>query len=826
LSYPEKFDPTKFTDIDDYVYKKPQSDVSSEGTLNTGMTLSLVKPTQVTALYIALNSDGSELSQPFNNDDRADTPIDVSKHVSVLGSDPVSVAWKLLTPGGVKSAKFELFSATDKTKAIWTKEVADVAAADLILKKESATSGGHTGCFAFSDIVIPKTKLGEDDDAFPDKWLTVEHGPYQLKLTIKPAAGTGDSVAWTYLDVVVSEITLDWGADDLIPTTTRDDIEWPPDKKYRVCNKWKIRDKEIAIIAALRSNGTDYANHEVLLEGNIFRTTDPGDADNFIFNSYKSMWGLGPRIPLIATVKVLSAAAASVSEPKALGNTPFLWDWTDIPFNNGDYRRASTQTFLSTSFGKPADAGTAPPDSINCHKKHGGKRGGDPVFPKQNDDKAPQEIVDGFPFKVVECTNRKWAAFSYARTSGTNAGKTGAIFQPSRIAGDTYKVRVLLAKPKATIDCTTKQSDLLIANAGLPTVTTGAFKILRKVNLSYVRKNTALTAMGLIATDTYYLEAGVKINFVSTDTGLDGPTFLRLLQDTINTASGTAARSGKKFMDPAFDQSTGVYGIVFKSWAQLQTEYCAKACKAYADKTAKRTKRKQTKRKREFADAILDYQTKNVGCILDEAQASWYGDLSVKQQAKVDDFQQQFWTTDDIGANNQHDYEMGFSNGSKVLLQKLSGKYMQERMTQPGIFFVHYKFKYALRDFDGTITEPTVDVGGIAPYPENDIDRALFLVYMPSADPGGTTMDSVDVTAHEIGHNLCLKHAKCYRDGKFDGGGHDVKIHEKNEDCLMNYDRQAVKSHCGFCMLRLRGWATKAEGAFVALSNDADVNAS
>ena len=46
--------------------------------------------------------------------------------------------------------------------------------------------------------------------------------------------------------------------------------------------------------------------------------------------------------------------------------------------------------------------------------------------------------------KVEPCETRKWSSYSYAWTKGI-LSQTGVLFQPSRMAGDAYKVSVYLA---------------------------------------------------------------------------------------------------------------------------------------------------------------------------------------------------------------------------------------------------------------------------------------------------------------------------------------------------------------------------------------------
>ncbi|MDZ4796559.1 MAG: zinc-dependent metalloprotease family protein, partial [Bryobacteraceae bacterium] len=456
---------------------------------------------------------------------------------------------------------------------------------------------------------------------------------------------------------------------------------------------------------------------------------------------------------------------------------------------------------------------TAPAASINSHAAHGGKRGGEPVFPPQHDTEEPQAVAADFPFKVAACGTRQWAAFSYARTTGTEAGKTGVLFQPSRMAGDKYVVRVMLGIPKAAMDCVTLQATLLGNHTNLPTAVTGVFRVFRKTDLIYMRKHATVPAMPLGRILTYWAEAGVKINIVNQTAIVPAAEYRRFLTAVIpNDGSGTARAA--KLLDPAYSQSDGMHGLTFYSFSNARKKYLAEACQQYAQQKGVTKK---------FVSAINAYSLLLPGCHVWDAQISWYNGLGNKAKLAIETIRNQNFTNAGY-ASTQIQYDFALANPSKALLQKLAGEFMRNNVVTPGIFFFHSFCQFALRDFDGTLTQNLAGNGGLAPYGENTLDRALFLVYMDPVDPGGTTMHPEDVTAHEIGHNMSLRHAKCYRDSAFEGNGASADLHLPNLDCLMTYDRLPVKALCGFCVLRVRGWPTLAGTGVVALSNDANNN--
>ena len=149
------------------------------------------------------------------------------------------------------------------------------------------------------------------------------------------------------------------------------------------------------------------------------------------------------------------------------------------------------------------NAADEPPDCLNCHMDRGGKRGGTAlIFPEWN---SPAN----FPFEVTRGGTRKWASISKARTDGPYACSTGVIFQPSRMALDSYKVRVLLWRP--TVDAAGKIATILNGHAGLPCQATAMFEIYRGINARYVRKGPRTDAIDIEMIKRMFALGGAKV---------------------------------------------------------------------------------------------------------------------------------------------------------------------------------------------------------------------------------------------------------------------------------------------------------------------------
>ncbi len=218
------------------------------------------------------------------------------------------------------------------------------------------------------------------------------------------------------------------------------------------------------------------------------------------FGSHKAVWGDGARIPILAKIRVKksdSQPSTTDDALKAVGPAECLWDWEDNAVDMkvrdwvgvGDAQStALTRDFLEKQMaGDPADADAAPLGSNNCPVKYGGKRGvgAAPVF-------LPAE-QGAFPYPVTPAGgDRPWAAFSKCGT-GAHAGKTGVLFQPSRMQGDRYRLVVYVAMEKSDFDIKDAKPNLTLreqvrrlpAKQQPPMAVSGEFEVFRRVKMNY-----------------------------------------------------------------------------------------------------------------------------------------------------------------------------------------------------------------------------------------------------------------------------------------------------------------------------------------------------
>ena len=443
--------------------------------------------------------------------------------------EEIWIRWKHKNPDLIKQSKLELFCRIGgELKKIWTKtftwdkcpeNAKTQFKGSLKLVNQETDIKNNPGL----QSVTLDYQTATFDPLFPDGCVTAEFSPYQLKLTVVPKADNIKSYpqsVWIYFDVRV-KLELFWGDEKMIPAQ-RGDGGMPTTRKQVIVAEEK------AILNALRHNDRaqgfqiDTANREIIIDADIFKE---GHADAFHndFVETTKLWGEGPRIPVIAEIKVKKSDGTFDLCPPAAGNAKFLWDWEDTDdtqtnpkWNNWVDATATQETrdFLGSIFDAARDL-TDPLDSDNCPTSYGGKRAKTlHPFPLQSGYVPADMIRDGaFPFAVTACQQRRWAVFSKAWRTGALAGKTGVLFQPSRIAGDKYKLSVYLYYDSA-LD-TTAKAGTFRAKAGDAHAATGFWEVFRRVHLTYIKRAGATAIQLGPIKNLYKKELGMILEDVS-----------------------------------------------------------------------------------------------------------------------------------------------------------------------------------------------------------------------------------------------------------------------------------------------------------------------
>ena len=118
--------------------------------------------------------------------------------------DDVQIVYTLHNPQfAIQVAKLELFTRFSEDP-VWTRDLAD----------DELLHGEHTLQFNNQDNWDGKIDAHAD---FPDQFLTVEHSPYKLKLTISGDGVNTAPTAWTYFHVIIGKLELEYGPKTVLP---------------------------------------------------------------------------------------------------------------------------------------------------------------------------------------------------------------------------------------------------------------------------------------------------------------------------------------------------------------------------------------------------------------------------------------------------------------------------------------------------------------------------------------------------------------------------------------------------------------------------------
>lgn len=446
-------------------------------------------------------------------------PGDPSNATLGVGGEVCTIRYALHKPTRIRAATLELFRANDPRPLLSV--TLRYNAAQLRLEPTDPTGPVR---LRGNDLVWDG-RLDRNRDRVGGRVIDVNSSPYKLKLSVQPTRSVWlrHGEAWTYFDVVVDSLQLEWG-DDVVLPLNRADV----DGRFQA----DVRTNEVALLQDLKLNAVagglvlDANDHRLPLPSNLFTTDlESQSGTDRPFRSYRDMWGYGPLIPIYAAVKLARSDGSLVdarTAPWALGKAEFVWDWEDDPTNKPAQWAAAPQRTrdyvdhaIDYLVDVEAEAGEAPRGSNNCHVHHGGKRGAgaQPVFPVQNPinytDHTAALIANEFLFAVGPCPNRRWAAISKPRTAGIAAGLTGVLFQPSRIAGDRYRVAAYLS-PREGFDWHETGANLRAST--IPHAASGVFEVWRRVNAWVYRADATVGAINAGIVRTIFEEARIDLD--------------------------------------------------------------------------------------------------------------------------------------------------------------------------------------------------------------------------------------------------------------------------------------------------------------------------
>lgn len=662
--------------------------------------------------------------------------------------------------GIVKGAKLEVFTGFEST-ALWTLDLKELGENwwahgkhairwDGRVVKPTAEQAGTATTDGFNHDL---TTLAADKTvaSFPDGYVTLEHTPYKLRLTLTADAGAAfgnPEYGWTFFQILLKGFELELGAESMIPAVTVDDEEHKRNKALRTA------------IASLPAAG---ATKKIMLISNIFKTASAEMSTNAAYDEYKTAWKDGPQIPIVAKIRLSASDDAEVKIDEtakgavALGKVKFLWDWEDPDESvAGMQHQPKPRAFIEDAIkyyndGTDATRSAADhtyPKGDNCHVDRGGKRGpaAKPVFPPQAG-YVPKTTLDAgkFPFKVEASAERKWSSLSHAWTSGSAKGKTGIIFQPSRMAGDDYKVTVYLAYEKSAKDkLALNIKDEPLVAAPVLKKETGKFQVWRELHLvRYIRKKSTIgdfIGSNLAIFRGNYNESYVEIenkilpadNYEVPVAGYNGLATARL------TGAGDALLT--LAFDPLADHTSVASTFLMRAHDEFKT-----AVEANLVATGSTP-----------ATLAADLNT-------------WLVTNAVQTPVK-------------------------YCNKLNLLLNAPAKALVNDLNTlagaRNGITVIQFQFLDSNRAaLDGTAGLSTLN-GSAVDVPGASRNKCCFILWNPMAD----------TFVHEIGHHLFLPHFGPKPD-VFQADFHD----SADLACIMSYNRPRP-TFCGFCQLRMRGW--------------------
>ncbi|MBD3298718.1 MAG: hypothetical protein GF341_08695 [candidate division Zixibacteria bacterium] len=310
---------------------------------------------------------------------------------------------------------------------------------------------------------------------FPDSYITIEHSPYEMEITVTGGGVPVPPKQTAEIKVEVAELVI-----ELAP---KDHLSNEQDKK--------VYDQ----VGAIPATGTV----ELQLDSNLYAEKGSEMNDNTAFTEYKTLWDKGPRIPMLATAKVFDSTGNKVKSGKAMGNARLLWDYSDKPGTETSFLSTKAPAFISTA-SKYDTSSPQPSDGDNCHVDRGGKRTGkDRVFA------AADAGVTNFKFTTGTHPNRPWGTFTAFEKSGDNEARTGAVFCPARTAGDNYVLHAYLG-PAENVNTDDEPPKNTWMDIGI-----GTFEVWRQIHLTeHHRKCAAITAP-VPGIDDYYKDAYIRV---------------------------------------------------------------------------------------------------------------------------------------------------------------------------------------------------------------------------------------------------------------------------------------------------------------------------
>lgn len=368
------------------------------------------------------------------------------RYVIAPGVETFNVYWRFTGADYVRAAQLELFR-KGSAHPIWVKrirwsqadgrEVSGTTPFDGDLRNTVRRTASNS-----NEVLI--VNMANGNAPFQRNLLTVASGPYKLRMSIiSVEAHTRVLIAsrWFYIDVV-ADVRMALGPQAWIPAAggAHTSIRL---NANRVDTYQRLR-AQLQGPDYLLSGNTAPASARITIKHNVFARSSEDFYSNTLFHGSTQLWQEDPVIPLKAIVRLRKSdgtLATTAESAPALGSTlSVLWDWysPNRPQQPNDFVR---NYVINARHYKMAEW---PHATNNCHIDHGGKRGDghDPYYLAVAALTAPANAL-------TAANNRPWGTFSGVvdDPNAADAATAGILFLPSRIAGDSYGLRAILAYP-------------------------------------------------------------------------------------------------------------------------------------------------------------------------------------------------------------------------------------------------------------------------------------------------------------------------------------------------------------------------------------------
>lgn len=776
--------------------------------------------------------------------------------------DTFTIHWRFSGHARIVAAKLELF-VRDRVLAVWSKALRwaelDRAAEGTTRFNGSLRVDYQAVASSTADVVI--TGPADGNATFPGDFLTAEHAPYKLKMSItevEPHTRVTTKERWLYLDVVagidLAVAPRAWIAAGPAP---------PYSETRRIAANQTAYDALVALLDVNRSLTSDAAPVAATLPlpHDVFSRSSLEFYDNSLYHSSRELWTEDPLVPLLATLHIVradGAAATAAQSAPILGRLAVYWDWASGERPHHPNEKAEAFVAAAMQYRRTV----WPHAAANCHADHGGKRGVDDVhFSATAALPAPANAL-------TANAARPWSTFTMPVTDPVHAAAAtaGVFLRPSRIAGDRYRPSVTLAYPLRARFDTADANALATALENAPRAESSTtLAVRRKVTIANHFKKTApiddVIDWAAMSRD-YFEPAGVELTAPAAVTTVAQADY----ENAFTAIVGSLYAAVRLALTAANTQYTGGdYAVNFRTYTEYLQQVRARVNILRAGIHAPATNVDV------LTGQAAHFAVPNAPSVMDLV----IPDLATYNLGNTENAAKKLMKN--VGITGEDSYKKKLAGWSQLVTDRICDDLIRRLApNSTGISFFQFEFADNLWHEApaglASTTHATAacrDPGCATPHAVNyppgwwsnakqsqnrgcvcglrANENAVILTVAPFRYMRGesdafatnnlTVKQRLKITAaatfhasqelcvaHEIGHQLGMPHAGFFGATVIAAtGGVNPGFHDADDTgCLMSYNIfQAANMHfCGFCVLRLAGWSAGPSDILNAGYND------